>query len=256
MRTALFVFVFVAAALVATLAGAACADPINGGVNRPVTPGSSGETPLQNIFNSQMTNPFVVAGVGNDQNTTALWYPLEPTSATVVIEIAGYSTTNVLGIYSAANNAQTVQIFNGAASTGTSVTLSFGGGFVSVNGGAPIAFNLSQGLGFYLTSPEGTFYTEDSRNGGDANVLVFRGEGGGQDIDIGGTDYALGLFDWILAFEDRPLGVTDKDYNDFVFLAHGFSATPEPATLALLGFGALVVGRRAARRRAKANVSA
>jgi hypothetical protein len=250
--------VALAVAFVVVVAGpVAHADTING-PGRPVTVGSSGETPLQTVFNDTMTNPFQVSpGPGTDQSLVALFVPVAPSSSTtIVIEIAGFSGLNTVGIYSAANNLQTVELFQGSDSAGTTATLVFAGGFVTVDGGTPVAFNLSQGLGFYISTPAGdTFYTEDDRNiGGSPQSLVFQGEGGGQDITVGGNTYALGQFDWVIAFEDQQFATTDRDYNDFVFIAQGLTFTPEPATLALFGLGGLggMAVRAVRRRRARA----
>jgi len=46
---------------------------------------------------------------------------------------------------------------------------------------------------------------------------------------------------WLIFMEDLPLCVADKDYNDFVVQ---ISAIPEPATICLLGLGALSLIRR------------
>ena len=53
----------------------------------------------------------------------------------------------------------------------------------------------------------------------------------------GGVNYSVG--DYIIAWEDRGNG-GDYDYNDMVFRLHNVSpATPEPATMSLLGLGLL-----------------
>ena len=51
----------------------------------------------------------------------------------------------------------------------------------------------------------------------------------------------------IVAFEDRPLATSDKDFNDLIFaFAPVFTAVPEPFSLLFLGMGlvSLVVARR------------
>ena len=53
----------------------------------------------------------------------------------------------------------------------------------------------------------------------------------------GGTNYSIG--DYVIAWEDRGRG-GDYDYNDTVFRLHNVTpATPEPASLSLLGMGLL-----------------
>jgi len=64
---------------------------------------------------------------------------------------------------------------------------------------------------------------------------------------------------YVIAFEDRfgskfdNTGFSDRDFNDAVFEIRGFSATPEPSTLALGGLAAVIgAGVTLRRRRAQA----
>ncbi|NEP45792.1 MAG: PEP-CTERM sorting domain-containing protein [Okeania sp. SIO2H7] len=106
-------------------------------------------------------------------------------------------------------------------------------------------------FGFFLKSKnDGYFYTEDALNqNGNEQSVIYQG-GGDVDIQIpyGARPGNFDEDDWIIAFEDVLLDVSDKDYNDFVVLVTDLEAAdvPEPATLAGLGLvaAAMAVSRR------------
>ncbi len=224
------------------------ADPINDRTPQ-VTLGASWDGPSANL-SSIFSQASGLGAMGadafdpaNDQSPYALWTPGAGQSATtIVLEIAGYSPLNQLGIYSAANNLNSYGLFAGSASSGDDLTLTFVGGHLWVDGLDQGLFDISDGFGFYLHSGNGkTYYTEDSRNGGVAQALVFQGQGGGQQIQVtsGGQTIALGTNDWVIGFEDLDYGSSDKDFNDFVFVAQNITPVPEPSSLAFL---ALAIG--------------
>ena len=69
-------------------------------------------------------------------------------------------------------------------------------------------------FGFYLAVPNGTFYTQDSRNpGGLPQALTYRGTG-----TNAGT--------WWLCWEDNSIGGADQDFDDLVVLMESVNPTP------------------------------
>ena len=72
-------------------------------------------------------------------------------------------------------------------------------------------------FGFYLQGPGGTFYTQDSRNGGAAQALTYAGTG-------------QNFGDWWMCFEDlSAAGGSDYDYDDAVLLLQSVVPTPTGA---------------------------
>ena len=146
---------------------------------------------------------------------------------TMMIELAGNAAQNSLGVYDPAQaNPTLYQVFPGNAAAHWSAMVSFlMSGDIVVN-----LFNASgvlQGntvypgvnlanVGFYLSGPGGTFYSEDLRNGGAAQALMFAGTG------RNGGDF------WV-CWEDLPNGGdADMDFDDAVLLIQ--SLQPVPAT--------------------------
>ncbi len=111
-----------------------------------------------------------------------------------------------------------------------------------------------QEFNFALKSPEGLFYSKDSLNpnGGSANILGLRvttagtvniGEstlfgGGPLSFNLQVGDIVLFMEDMRLSGNQSVLFFGDFDYNDMAVVLRS-SEVPEPATLLLLGFGAL-----------------
>jgi hypothetical protein len=145
-------------------------------------------------------------------------------SATLQIEIAGYSGENTFGFFEIgpkSSVASMTEIFDGPASAG-----------------ATTLFAPTGDYGFYLWSPDNggtTFYTLSDDNTGDIgnqHFAIFSDGTGG---------YWLGMED--LSFSDP----SDKDYNDMIVHIAPVSA-PEPGTLGLLGMGLIALGGMARRK--------
>lgn len=147
--------------------------------------------------------------------------------AEIVVEHAGYKDLNSFGIYDIFDPTNRQSIFSGSAGAGTYKSF------------WPTGFT-SNIFGFYLDTPDGIWFSHDSRNSDGADHMVAYGEGG----------------DYIFGWEDLASKNWDQDYNDFVVLVSGVKgvnvpvSVPEPATLGLLGLG--ILGMGAFRRRKQA----
>jgi hypothetical protein len=147
---------------------------------------------------------------------------------TLMIELAGNATANAIGVYNSADppNPPLFQIFPGAATAGWFATCHFGpGGSLTVllydqnavsQGSTGYAGVNRNSFGFYLDGPGGRFYSQDSRNGGNAQILTYLG-----------TDANFG--DWWECFEDLPWNQGDNDFDDAVLLLQSVAPTPVSA---------------------------
>ncbi len=151
----------------------------------------------------------------------------DPTVATIIIENAGYADQNTFGIFDPGDPSEKLKVFSGYHDPGDSKTIIFD----VINGQAwiqpffpwitPDKKDIGTTFGFYLTSPEDTYYSVVSLNSdGFDHFLIF---------DVNSV---------VVAVEDQA-GGGDKDYDDAVVGVTNVDpvvelpAIPEPATFVI-----------------------
>lgn len=158
-------------------------------------------------------------------------------------ELAGNRGINEFGLYELGNTANRLTVFAGADGSGTSMEVQYNAGtFTTLYGSA--AFGPQ--FGVYLdSSAEGIFYSQTSQNSdGFDHLMAF-------DSSAPSVPGAVGLFDYIFAFEDLncPAGACDRDFNDLVIGMTDVRAVPLPAAAWLFGSG--LIGLAGVARRKK-----
>jgi len=228
-----------------------------------------GEPTLQAALNGLLSSaPNTVNDCladGTVSNGDAHWVTIGPSSATILLEIAGFANQNTFGIYDATDPSNRLQIFTGPQGPGTTAAIAFSaatGGFnVSVTIGANTWTTATPftgtAFGFYLRTPQNnTFFSDSSLNPNQLDrMYAYRGNGSsfvsGPVMNDGNPgNNVFGPTDVILAYEDLVHG--DNDYQDFVVLVRGVqpSVVPLPAAAWLLGGGLMgLAGLRRMRRK-------
>ena len=227
--------------LLATLAlvGASFATTING-------------PSLQGVLNDITNDGSSSVNTATDQVAADKYWQLTASgtsAATMIIEVAGFASSNTFGIYDVYNPSSKVTLFQGSATGGDQVAVSIkASGAVylnNVNTGVVFGGNT---FGYFLQGPGGTFYSDDALNGGVDHMVAFQGTG---DLVTLPTLFP-GTWtpnEYILGWEDLAGG--DNDFNDMVVMVESVKPVPEPTTMGLMGLG-LIGLMFAARRNKKA----
>jgi len=182
-----------------------------------------------NIVDYILSNRLVTSGIDNNTytlldsytNFSGTWFGDGATSI-LINEIAGYKDTNVFGYYTIDSNNNPVVnsstvLFSGPTSAGSpSATKSF-------------TLGSHQDFGFYLNvANTGNYYFTDAslnpifNNSHEIHAAVFQVNSSNK---------------YIIGFEDLRLANSDADYQDMIVSAS--VATPEPASMLLMGAGVL-----------------
>ena len=174
-------------------------------------------------------------------------------SATIIIELAGYAGSNIFGVYDRTNSGNTVPIFVGSDSAGASKTLRLydpdwstnpGGPYDVLIDGADTTVDFASGwFGYYLTSPNGTFYSDTTLNIADNQDHMYAYRGKGDTVTVPGSSEGTWTdTEYVLAWEDllkSNQGPGEPDYNDMVLMVESVEPVPVPAAvlLGILGLG-------------------
>lgn len=231
--------------------------------------GDGAGTDLQTQLNN-ITTAGPLIDVYNGQHAPSSYWEIGSTGGSfnkIVLEIAGNAALNTFGIFDPSDTGNFLQLFSGAASAGWSTLLTqTGNTFTATYFDASAVFKGQDSItltgslfGYYLgaASETPTFFSDPAKNeaggttypDGMPHMLAYQGNGQTQ---LNGKTFLSN--ELLLAWEDKPWGQSDLDYNDFVVLVESVRSVPEPGVLGMFGLGALMIGLGVAMRRRREDV--
>jgi hypothetical protein len=168
-------------------------------VRASCTFGASGEPSLQSVFDAVVSPGSLSAA--NDRVSDALWTTQGRAAATIIVELAGFASSNLLGIYDPLNpKSRQVSVFAGSATSGSTTTLQLipnGAGYDVIANDTVEGHFASSAFGFFLHTPQNqTFFSQPALNGDRADhMYAYRGNGGlfGAGL-LAGTAFATSMY--------------------------------------------------------------
>lgn len=171
-------------------------------------------------------------------------------TVTLLFENADMASTNEFGIYDYTHTSRKLEIFDGDNVVGDSKVVNFDleSGKAWVNSNKKVS--IGEDFGFYLDSKVGNngggiFYSNESENSnsddGVRHLLLYNTRGltglfsGNPDTVVAGEDLRINASGYDADFDDMVIGVTN------VYVGAAIPSVPEPATIGILGLGAVML---------------
>lgn len=216
--------------------------------------GPTGEPSLQEVMNDRLTAAPSATNACIADGGDAYWFAGNGAAATILVEIAGFSSQNTLGIYDIADPNQRIQIFSGSAGTNASRSISVtsnGSGYTySISNGGAVWSTVfsSTTFGYYMTTPQNNIFYSDSTLNANLEDHLYAYQGNGSSFlngppvprSLRGTTFDSSKY--LLAWEDLLHSAGDRDYQDLVIVTQNITPVPLPAAAMLFAPGLAMLG--------------
>lgn len=216
--------------------------------------GPTSEPSLQQVMNDRLVVAPNAATACLPDGADSRWTANGGAAATILVEIAGFSNLNTLGLYDIANPSQRIQIFSGTAGTNASRTISVsanGTGYtysISNGGSTWSAVFSSATFGYYLSTPQNNIFYSDStlNTNGEDHLYAYQGNGStfrnGPPVAPSLRGDSFDSTKYLLAWEDLLHSAGDRDFQDFVMVTQNITPIPLPAAAVLFAPGLAMLG--------------